>query len=78
MPSELYEPFFKTVGATGHEHLRVLGMMQTDEVMTEISGMTIENSLTLIQKGSARYLAYICRSVAGTENLRRRSMQKPV
>ena len=49
MPSELYEPFFKTIGATEQEHTRVLEMMQTDEVMT------------LIQKGSARYLAHTCR-----------------
>ena len=51
MPLELSQQFFKTIGATGQEHPRVLGMMHTDEVMTEISDMTIANKpVTLIQK----------------------------
>ena len=68
MPLELSQQYFKTIGATGQEHPRVLGMMGTDEVMAEISDMTIaDKPLTFIQKGNVRYLAHTCRLVAGTE-----------
>ena len=62
MPSELYERFFEKIGATGQEHPRILGMLLTDEVMSEISELNIDGKhLTLIQKGSVRYLARVCR-----------------
>ena len=68
MPENVSKTFFELVGATGDEFLRVLGMLEPDDVFAEIALLFFAGKPpTIIQKGFIRTMVHMCRLVGDTD-----------
>ena len=68
MPLELAAPFLVLIGASGNEHLKVLGTLSQDEIADEIKTLQIDGKpLDVMQKGFIQALIHECRIIGGSK-----------